>query len=65
VIKALIGGPVQSSHRVRGNYCVFPSAPGTAGRYNVRVEYISSHVAAMIIGSEIKPRGGEFLFFCG
>ena len=65
VVEALIGGPVQPSHRVRGIYCVFPSAPGTTGRYNVHIDYISSHVAAMIIGSEIAPRGGGFMFWPG
>lgn len=65
VVEGLIGRTVKPVQRVRGIYCVFPASPGTTGRYNVHVDYISTHVAAMVIGSEIGPRGGGFMFWPG
>ena len=61
----LIGGPVKPVRRVRGVYCIFPSAPGTENRYNVHVDYISSHVAAMVLADEIGPGCGGFMFWPG
>ena len=63
--KAPIGRPVKPVRRVRGVYCIFPSAPGTANRYNVHVDYISSHVAAMVMVDEIGPDCGGFMFWPG
>ena len=65
VVGRLIGRPVKPVRRVRGVYCIFPSAPGTANRYNVHVDYISSHVAAMVMVDEIGPDCGGFMFWPG
>ena len=67
--KALWGassvGRLKPVRRVRGVYCIFPSAPGTANRYNVHVNYISNHVAAMVLVDEIGPDCGGFVFWPG
>ena len=65
VVTAFIGNPVRPTRRVRGVYCIFPSAPGTENRYNVHVDYISSHVAAMVLVDEIGPDCGGFMFWPG
>jgi len=65
IVEALIGGPVQRADRVRGIYAVFPSAPGTPNRYNVHVDNMASHVAAMVIADEIGPGCGGFMLWPG
>ena len=65
VVGRLIGRPVKPVRRVRGVYRIFPSAPGTANRYNVHVDYISSHVAAMVMVDEIGPDCGGSMFWPG
>lgn len=65
VVAALIGTPVRPVRRVRGVYCIFPSSPGTENHYNVHVDYISSHVAAMVLVDEIGPGCGGFMFWPG
>ena len=65
VVKNLIGEPVKPARRVRGIYCVFPSKPGTENRYNVHVDYMASHLAAMVIADDIGPRCGGFMLWPG
>ena len=65
VVTNLIGPPVKLVRRVRGIYCVFPAEPGSATRYNVHVDYIPSHVTAMVIAGEINPNCGGFMLWPG
>ncbi len=65
VVEGLIGSPVKPPRRVRGIYCVFPSKPGSQDKYNVHVDYIPSHVTAMAIADEIRPRCGGFMLWPG
>jgi hypothetical protein len=64
-VKNLIGGPVQRARRVRGIYCVFPSKVGAENRCNVHVDYMASHLAAMVIAADIGPRCGGFMLWPG
>jgi hypothetical protein len=65
VVKNLIGEPVQKARRVRGIYCVFPSKRGAINRYKAHVDYMASHLAAMVIADDIGPRCGGFMLWPG
>ena len=65
VVESLIGSPVRPPKRVRGIYCVFPSKPGSQEKYNVHVDYIPSHVTAMVIADQIRPGCGGFMLWPG
>ena len=65
VVRSLIGSPVRPARRVRGIYCVFPSKPGSTDKYNVHVDYIPSHITAMVIADQIKPMCGGFMLWPG
>ena len=65
VAEALIGGTPASASRVRGIYSVFPTRPGTVDRYRPHTDYMAAHLSAMVIGSEINPRGGGFMLWPG
>ena len=63
VVEALLGGTAEPVRRVRGIYCVFPSAPGMPGRYRPHADYMAAHLAAMILADDIGPRCGGFMLW--
>ena len=65
VVRDLIGSPVKPPQRVRGVYCVFPSKPDSQDKHNVHVDYIPSHITAMVIADEIRPQCGGFMLWPG
>tara|TARA_A100001037_G_C15088081_1_gene607678 strand:+ start:172 stop:1287 length:1116 start_codon:yes stop_codon:yes gene_type:complete len=65
IARILMGGTPALSRRVRGIYSVFPSRPGSVGRYRPHADYMAAHLSAMVISSEINPRGGGFIIWPG
>jgi len=65
IVKNLIGEPVQPARRVRGIYCVFPSKLGVINCHTAHVDYIASHLTAMVIADDIGPQCGGFMLWPG